>query len=524
MADSTDSSKEEMTSNGARGAEAAAPGVAGAELGSKGAASEAAGVKPGVDSSEAKGSRGKPKGIAAAVPNAGPAERKPRISRVLAGAGRSVLSASFLLPAALTCFAVGVTASNYSPLVFDPSQYAQQQSSVKKMLEAGELEPQVVDESKRTTDTQTSEQKAKAAASSNYGMKAPAGGYTDGVYTAKSYGYRSYITVQVTIKGGKISSIKVLSESEDRPYFTNAKAVLKRVIAKQGTNVDTVSGATYSSKGILAAVKKCLIKASKSSSAKEKVEENKPDASQDAADDGKTSWGDNSADNKGEAGYQCKLYANGTWTGEGAGYNVLVDGGDTKITLEVTTLDDKITGVKIVSHAEDNPYFRYATRGKGAKLGVIEQVLNKQAADVDVVSGATYSSKGLMAAIADALEKAKLALEEQNKKDDAAKDDGKDDGKGDSGKGDSDAGKSDSEDLGKGDSDKGDSASGKDESGVSGAGKGDSASGSGSSSGAASSASSEAASGKGDASKASKESSEKSDSEKSDSNEDGKDS
>ncbi len=476
MADSTDSSKEEMTSNGARGAEVAALGT-------------------------------------------NPAERKPRIPRVLAGAGRSALSVSFLLPAALTCFAVGVTASNYSPLVFDPSQYAQQQSSVKKMLEAGELEPQIVDESKRTTDTQTSEQKAKAAASNNYGMKAPTGGYTDGVYTAKSYGYRSYITVQVTIKGGKISSIKVLSESEDRPYFTNAKAVLKRVIAKQGTNVDTVSGATYSSKGILAAVKKCLIKASKSSSAKEKVEENKPDASQDAADDGKTSWGDNSADNKGEAGYQCKLYANGTWTGEGAGYNVLVDGGDTKITLEVTTLDDKITGVKIVSHAEDNPYFRYATRGKGAKLGVIEQVLNKQAADVDVVSGATYSSKGLMAAIADALEKAKLALEEQNKKDDAAKDDGKDDGKGDSDKGDSDAGKSDSDDSGKGDS-----ASGKDASGASGTGKGDSASGSGSSSGAASSASSEATSGKGDASKASKESSEKSDSEKSDSNEDGKDS
>ncbi len=514
MADSTDNSKEKMTSDGALGAKVTAPGAApGAESGAKGAAPEAAatvsaaGVAP-----EAAGVK----------PGAGSTERKPRISRVLAGAGRSVLSVSFLLPAALTCFAVGVTASNYSPLVFDPSQYAQQQSSVKKMLEAGELEPQTVDESKRTTDTQTSEQKAKAAASNNYGMKAPTGGYADGVYTAKSYGYRSYITVQVTIKGGKISSIKVLSESEDRPYFTNAKAVLKRVIAKQGTNVDTVSGATYSSKGILAAVKKCLIKASKSSSAKEKVEENKPEASQDTADDGKTSWGDNSADGKGEAGYQCKLYANGTWTGEGAGYDVLVEGGDTKITLEVTTLDDKITGVKIVSHAEDNPYFRYATRGKGTKLGVIEQVLNRQATDVDVVSGATYSSKGLMAAIADALEKAKLALEEQNKKDDAGKEDGKEDGKdsgkGDSGKGDSDTGKSDSD---KGDSDKGDSASGKDESGTSGAGKGDSASGSGSSSGAASSTGSEAASGKSDAGK---EAPEKSDSAKSDSGEDGKDS
>ncbi|MDO4854469.1 MAG: FMN-binding protein [Coriobacteriia bacterium] len=419
-----------------------------------------------------------------ALAGTAPAARKARVSGFLAGAGRSVLSVGFLLPAALTCFAVGVTASNYSPLIFDPSQYAQQQSSVKKMLEAGELELQVVDESKRTTDTQTSEQKAKAAASSNYGMKAPAGGYTDGVYTAKSYGYRSYITVQVTIKGGKISGIKVLSESEDRPYFSNAKAVISRVISKQGTNVDTVSGATYSSKGILAAVKKCLIKASKSKATKEKVEENKPDTSQDTADDGKTSWGDNSSDTKGDTGYQCRLYANGTWTGEGEGYEVLVDHGDTKITLQVTTLDDKITGIKIVSHAEDFPYFRYATRGKGAKLGVIEQVLNKQTSDVDVVSGATYSSKGLMAAIADALDKAKAALEEQSKKDDADKDGGKDD-----------SGKDDSS-SDKGDSGKDDSSSSKDDSGSSGTDKAES-----SSSGASSSSSSEASSNKGDASK-----------------------
>ena len=429
--------------------------------------------------------------LAGAVPAASGSkapERKTRAARIFAGAGRSVLSVSFLLPAALTCFAVGVTASNYSPMVFDPSQYAQQQSSVKKMLAAGELEPQVVDESKRTTDTQTSEQKAKAAASSNYGMKAPSSGYTDGVYTAKSYGYRSYITMQVTIKGGKISDIKVLSESEDRPYFTNAKAVIGRVISKQGTNVDTVSGATYSSKGILAAVKKCLIKASKSKGSKEKVEENKPDTSQDA-DDGKTSWGDNSSDTKGDSSYQCKLYANGTWTGEGAGYNILVDGGDTKITLQVTTLDDKITGIKIVSHAEDNPYFRYATRGKGAKLGVIEQVLNKQASDVDVVSGATYSSKGLMAAIADALEKAKAALEEQSKKDDADKDGGKDD-----------SGKDDSS-SDKGDSGKDDSSSGKGDSGTGSDDKSDSAGSGSSSSGISSSTSSEASFSKSDAGK-----------------------
>ncbi len=489
-----DSSKEEKMNdsvpgvkNAAADASSDAPGAKAAP-GFESAAAGASFVAPGVETATSRVVLAA-SGVKAA-PGAKPAERKPRVFRILAGAGRSVLSVSFLLPAALTCFAVGVTASNYSPLVFDPSQYAQQQSSVKRMLAEGDLEPQVVDESKRTTDTQTSEQKAKAAASNNYGMKAPSGGYTDGTYTAKSYGYRSYITVQVTIKGGKISDIKVLSESEDRPYFTNAKAVIGRAISKQGTNVDTVSGATYSSKGILAAVKKCLIKASKSSASKEKVEENKPDASQDATDDGKTSWGDSSSDSKGEAGYQCKLYANGTWTGEGAGYNVLVDGGNTKITLQVTTLDDKITGIKIVSHAEDNPYFRYATRGKGAKTGVIEQVLNKQASDVDVVSGATYSSKGLMAAIADALEKAKAALEEQNKKDDAGKDDGKGDSDGDSGKGDSSAGK---DDGGKGESSEGDSGKGDSSSGS--ADKGDSSTGSSSSSG------SEASSSKSDASK-----------------------
>lgn len=360
----------------------------------------------------------------------------------MARAGKAVLPLAFLVPAALTCLGAGFMASQYSPLVFDASQY--QAHAQATAVSADDLKTKVVDESKRTTNTQSADQKAKAEGSKNFTMTEPAGGYKDGVYTASSYGYRSYITVQVTIKNGKIAGIKVLSEDEDRPYYTNATAVIDRVLSKQSTNVDTVSGATYSSRGILAAVKKCLQKAAVNKKAQKPVKENKPaKQEEDEGDDGDSITIDppknDDADN-GEDADARKLYADGTWEGSGDGYAVKVDGEDSPIVVKVTTKSDYIVGIEIVSHSEDNPYWRYASKGKGSVKSVPKQIITKQTADVDAVSGATYSSNGIMAAVKDALAKAKAALEEQKKADaDKDADTGKDDGASDdkvSGKGD----------------------------------------------------------------------------------------
>lgn len=83
--------------------------------------------------------------------------------------------------------------------------------------------------------------------------------YKDGEYTAEAFGYDGDIKVTVEIKGDKIISIKASSNEEDLWYFEQAKDnVINSIIDSQNTDVDVVSGATYSSKGIMNAVANAL--------------------------------------------------------------------------------------------------------------------------------------------------------------------------------------------------------------------------------------------------------------------------
>lgn len=83
-------------------------------------------------------------------------------------------------------------------------------------------------------------------------------GYKDGEYTGQAKGFNGDIKVSVTISGGKISSIDILETSDDKEYLDMAKAVIDGVIQNQNTNVEAVSGATFSSNGILDAIQKAL--------------------------------------------------------------------------------------------------------------------------------------------------------------------------------------------------------------------------------------------------------------------------
>ena len=86
-------------------------------------------------------------------------------------------------------------------------------------------------------------------------------------------------------------------------------------------------------------------------------------------------------------------YKNGTYIGEGQGF-----GGT--ITVEVTLQDDEITDIQVASApGEDSAYL---SQGKG----VISSILSEQSTDVDTVSGATFSSTGIINAVNDALGKA----------------------------------------------------------------------------------------------------------------------
>ena len=85
--------------------------------------------------------------------------------------------------------------------------------------------------------------------------------YLDGIYTAEAMGFEGQITVQVTVAEDKITDITLLSAEDEEEYLSQAKQVIPAILEWQSPNVDAVSGATYSSTGILNAVKLALAKA-----------------------------------------------------------------------------------------------------------------------------------------------------------------------------------------------------------------------------------------------------------------------
>lgn len=87
--------------------------------------------------------------------------------------------------------------------------------------------------------------------------------YKDGSYTGEGQGKSGPVKVQVTVKAGKIASVKVLEQKESPMIFKGAEAgVIPAIVKANGTKgVATVSGATLSSKGIIAATNAALAKA-----------------------------------------------------------------------------------------------------------------------------------------------------------------------------------------------------------------------------------------------------------------------
>ena len=67
--------------------------------------------------------------------------------------------------------------------------------------------------------------------------------------------------MQVTVAKDRITDITILSAEDEEEYLSRAKQVIPTILEGQNPNVDAVSGATYSSTGILNAVKLALAKA-----------------------------------------------------------------------------------------------------------------------------------------------------------------------------------------------------------------------------------------------------------------------
>lgn len=76
----------------------------------------------------------------------------------------------------------------------------------------------------------------------------------DGVYQGSAQGYSGVTTVSVTVSGGAVTDIEVDSESDSPQYFSRAEEILDDIVSEQSLEVDAISGATYSSAGLLNAV------------------------------------------------------------------------------------------------------------------------------------------------------------------------------------------------------------------------------------------------------------------------------
>lgn len=83
--------------------------------------------------------------------------------------------------------------------------------------------------------------------------------YNDGTYVGSATGYSPNLNVSVVVKGDKILSVTVTDNNETPPFLERANlAVTSAIVANQSTSVDTVSGATRSSLGIINATEAAL--------------------------------------------------------------------------------------------------------------------------------------------------------------------------------------------------------------------------------------------------------------------------
>lgn len=183
-----------------------------------------------------------------------------------------------------------------------------------------------------------------------------AGAYTPGVYEGSAEGFGGKLDVQVTLSSDKIEKVEVISHNETNGIGSKAVEALPSLIVEKNTpDVEVITGATISSKAIIAAVKDAMKDFSINS--------------------------------------DVKPLADGIYPGESTGYQ-----GPLK--LEVTVADEKITDIKILENVE--------TIGIGSKAleAIPKRIIENQSIAVDALSGATSSSKAVIVAVSNALESA----------------------------------------------------------------------------------------------------------------------
>ncbi len=178
----------------------------------------------------------------------------------------------------------------------------------------------------------------------------------DGTYKGTGLGLRE-LEVSVTVSGGKIVEVKIVRHDESAGIADPALVGIPKAMVEQNKiDVDVVTGATFTSQGIIEAVNNAL---------------------------------KSFASAKGAAAIDVSQIADGTYKATGLGLR--------ELEVSVTVSGGKITEVKITRHDES------AGIADPALAGIPKAIVEKQSVKVDAISGATFTSQGIMEAVEKAL-------------------------------------------------------------------------------------------------------------------------
>ncbi len=252
--------------------------------------------------------------------------------------------------------------------------------AVRDALKKAAVDDSVLEETTKEYDTETTAETTKSVETTKETITDIRLKYKDGVYYGTGKGFDGNIRVKVTIKKGKLKSIEVVKHTDGPEFMEKAKALLKEIIRTQSSEVDVISGATYSSNGLIEAVKdalkQALIYEEDTETTREKVTTTKNETTKPAE----------------TTSHNTHEYKTGIYYGTAEGFR-----GD--ITVAVVIEDNAIQYVLVTDYDDDEAFIAKAK-------AVIKDVIISQSTSVDVVSGATYSSGGILNAIEDALQKA----------------------------------------------------------------------------------------------------------------------
>jgi uncharacterized protein with FMN-binding domain len=189
---------------------------------------------------------------------------------------------------------------------------------------------------------------------------------------------------------------------DDEAFFNRARAVITEVLKSQSTDVDTVSGATFSSEGILEAIEEALKAADEATNGKKPETDTQPGT-------GET---ETPGQSDGSDSTDTTVYTDGD-------YQVTVmcepdednDFERYKLSMTVTLNNDRITAITDISGdgaSSNNSYIKRAANGTSKIPGVVTQIIEKGMPDnIDTVSGATCTSKSILEACRQVLDAAK---------------------------------------------------------------------------------------------------------------------